>query len=75
MIASYLGFITRGTALFVFLAMAGYVGGSIGPYLVGIITEHANDNLKAGLLAGSIFPAVLIISACLIKLSDRKNKK
>lgn len=56
-----------GTAMFALLAMAGDLGGSVGPYLVGIVTQNAGDNLKAGLLAGSIFPLVLILSACLLK--------
>ena len=61
-----------GTAMFALLAMAGDLGGSVGPYLVGIVTQNAGDNLKMGLLAGSIFPVVLIIAACLMKTSNSK---
>lgn len=57
-----------GTAMFALLAMAGDLGGSVGPYLVGIVTQNAGDNLKAGLLAGCVFPVVLILSACMLKL-------
>lgn len=56
-----------GTAMFALLAMAGDLGGSIGPYLVGIVAQSTGDNLKAGLLAGGIFPLVLIVSACILK--------
>lgn len=56
-----------GTALFALLAMAGDMGGSIGPYVVGAVTQNFNDNLKAGMLAGCIFPAILVISVFLLK--------
>ena len=40
--------------------------GAIGPGLVGAISQNAGDNLKAGMLAGCIFPAVLIASILLM---------
>ena len=55
-----------GTALFALLAMAGDLGGAFGPGLVGIVTQKAGDNLQAGMLAGSIFPMVLIIALILL---------
>lgn len=56
-----------GTAMFALLAMAGDMGGAFGPGLVGNITQHANDNLQKGMLAGCIFPLVLIISLLILK--------
>ena len=56
-----------GTALFAFLAMAGDLGGSSGPALVGIVTELAGDNLQAGVLTAVIFPLVLVISLWLLE--------
>ena len=56
-----------GTAMFALLAMAGDMGGSIGPYVVGAVTQNAGDNLKAGMLAGCIFPVILVLSVCLLK--------
>ena len=56
-----------GTAMFALLAMAGDLGGSIGPGVVGLVTQSANDNLKAGMLAGSFFPAILILSVFLLR--------
>ena len=50
-----------GTALFALLAMAGDLGGAFGPGLVGAITQQAGDRLQAGMLAGSIFPLVMIV--------------
>ncbi|MBO7710230.1 MAG: MFS transporter, partial [Lachnospiraceae bacterium] len=55
-----------GTAMFAFLAMAGDLGGSIGPALVGYVSQQANDSIQMGLLAGSIFPVILIISVFVI---------
>ena len=49
-----------GTAMFALLAMAGDTGGSIGPALIGMVSQQANDDLHAGLFAGSVFPLVLI---------------
>lgn len=57
-----------GTAMFALLAMAGDLGGSIGPSVVGFVTQHTGDNLQAGMLAGCVFPIVLVVSACILKL-------
>ena len=51
-----------GTALFALLALAGDLGGSIGPSIVGNISQAAGENIKAGILSGLIFPVVLVIS-------------
>ena len=61
-----------GTAMFAFLAMAGDLGGAVGPGIVGLVTQAANDNLKIGVLAGCVFPAVLVLSVLLLK---RKREK
>lgn len=65
-----------GTALFALLAMGGDLGASIGPGVIGIFTQNANDNMRAGMLAGTVFPVLLIIAVCIIKLcipSDRHD--
>ena len=54
-----------GTALFALLAMAGDLGGAFGPSLVGAVTQRAGDDLRSGMLAGSVFPLVLIVSLLL----------
>lgn len=48
------------TAMFAFLALAGDLGCSIGPTVVGRVAGLAGDNLKAGILVGAIFPVLLI---------------
>lgn len=50
-----------GTVMFALLAMAGDLGGSIGPAMVGRITQSADDNIRAGITVGTIFPIVLLI--------------
>lgn len=50
-----------GTALFAMLALAGDIGCSVGPTLVGIISSFFNSNLRAGIFASLIFPIVMIL--------------
>jgi len=51
---------TGGTAMFALLALAGDLGCSSGPTLVGTVAEAMNDNLKIGILAAIIFPILLV---------------
>ena len=60
-----------GTALFAMLAMAGDLGGAFGPSLVGTITQQSGDQLRSGMLAGSVFPLLLIV---VLILMSRKTK-
>lgn len=62
-----------GTAMFAFLALAGDLGGSLGPSVIGAFSGLAGDNLKIGVLAATIFPIGLIIG--LIILGRRKAAK
>lgn len=50
-----------GTAMFALLAMAGDLGGSIGPGIVGHITQSAGNNIQVGMGIGLIFPTILLI--------------
>lgn len=60
-----------GTAMFALLALGGDLGCSGGPTLVGMISGLLDDNLKMGILAGCIFPVLLLIGIFLC----RKPKK
>ena len=60
-----------GTAMFAFLALAGDLGAMVSPTMVGGISEMAGGNLKTGLLAGTIFPIVLVFT--LVILKKRQN--
>lgn len=53
-----------GTALFAMLALAGDLGCSGGPTVVGLVSGLAGDDLRLGILAAVVFPAVLL--GCLI---------
>lgn len=55
-----------GTAMFAFLALAGDLGCSAGPTLVGYVSAAASDNLKAGILAAIAFPLLLILGMTLL---------
>ena len=61
-----------GTLMFALLALAGDVGCSGGPTLVGNLADKFGDNLKVGLLATIIFPMVLITFG--LGLRKAKNK-
>ncbi len=62
-----------GTAMFALLAMAGDLGGSIGPAVVGFVMDLKNENMQAGMLAGGLFPAVLVISVLIIRAKTGKK--
>lgn len=61
-----------GTAMFALLAMAGDLGGGVGPAIVGRITQYADDNIRVGMGAGLIFPVVLVIMVYLFAGRDKK---
>ena len=63
-----------GTALFALLAMAGDLGGSVGPYVVGLVTQRAGENLKAGMLAAAVFPVVLVASVLALRKGSGSAK-
>ncbi len=67
-----------GTAMFAFLALAGDVGGTAGPTLVGFLSGIAGGNLKIGLLFATIFPALLVLGLFVLKMTVKncrdKNK-
>jgi MFS family permease len=51
-----------GTAMFAFLALAGDLGATAGPVLVGKIAEITDENLKNGLLAATTFPVCMTLA-------------
>lgn len=50
-----------GTAMFALFALAGDLGCSSGPTLVGMISSISNGGIKAGLMGALIFPVLLIV--------------
>ena len=62
-----------GTALFAMLAMAGDLGGAFGPSLVGTASQLNSNDLHSGMLAGSVFPLVLIVALAALLLQSKKS--
>ena len=56
-----------GTAMFALLALGGDIGCSGGPTLAGIVSGAFGDNLKMGILAGIIFPVLLLVGILLCR--------
>ena len=55
-----------GTAMFALLALAGDIGCSAGPSVVGFVANAASGELKAGLAAAIIFPVVMLTGTFLL---------
>ena len=51
--------------MFALLALGGDLGCSGGPTLVGMVSTALDDNLKMGILAGVIFPVLLLVGIML----------
>lgn len=60
-----------GTAMFALMALAGDLGCSGGPTLVGMVSSALGDDLKRGILAGVVFPILLLAG---LRLSGRVLK-
>lgn len=59
-----------GTAMFALLALGGDIGCSGGPTLVGLVSGVFGDNLHRGILAGAIFPVVLLAVLLMLKRKE-----
>lgn len=62
-----------GTAMFALLAMAGDLGGSIGPGIVGRIAQSAGDNIRVGMGVGLVFPVILLLMLFLLGRAKNRN--
>lgn len=56
-----------GTAMYAFMALAGDIGCSSGPSVVGFVADAVGGNLKPGLAAAMIFPIVIFVGISLLK--------
>lgn len=61
-----------GTAMFALLALAGDLGCAGGPTLVGMVSGALGDDLKKGILAGTLFPVLLLLGLALV-VRGKKN--
>lgn len=56
-----------GTAMFAFLALAGDLGATVSPTMVGSLSEMTGGNLKMGLFVATVFPVVLVFGLLILK--------
>ncbi len=63
-----------GTAMFAFLALAGDLGATVSPALVGRFAELTGGNLKMGLLVATVFPVILTLGLIFLNLKKKHNK-
>lgn len=64
-----------GTAMFGLMAVAGDLGGSVGPWMAGFIADISASGLKAGLMVGLIFPAIMLLGVTLFGTGKGGNKE
>lgn len=62
-----------GTMMFALFALAGDIGCSLGPTVVGRIAGEGGSYLKAGILAAIVFP-VLLLAGLMLFRSDERNR-
>ena len=58
---------TAGTAMYAFMALAGDVGCSAGPTLVGLVANANQNNLQIGLLMALIFPVMILAGMWMLR--------
>lgn len=63
------------TAMFAFLAVAGDIGCTSGPTIIGWLTDAVGGDLKKGLLFAIIFPVIMIIAMLLMRKESKKLSK
>lgn len=64
-----------GTAMFAFFAMAGDIGCSVGPTLVGMVSDSFGGDLKPGILAATVFPIGLLAAIFFRNRYQKKQSK
>jgi hypothetical protein len=64
-----------GTAMYALMALAGDLGCSSGPTVVGLAANAFSGNLKIGLILALIFPAVMLFGVMIIKFKQLSGEK
>ena len=62
-----------GTAMFALFAVAGDVGCSVGPSLVGMVSDRLGGDLRRGILAGIIYPIGLLVAILCRRIYQKKH--
>ena len=68
-------FPTGGTAMFALLAMAGDLGGSIGPAIVGRVADMFGGSIHVGMRIGLLFPITLCFMLFLFNIMNHDANK
>ena len=63
-----------GTAMFALLALAGDLGAMVSPAMVGSISEVAGGDLKSGLIFGTAFPVIMVVTLIILSRKSAKRK-
>ncbi len=61
-----------GTAMYALMALAGDLGCSSGPTVVGLVADASAGSLQAGLLTAIVFPVVMLLGIALLKVKKAK---
>ncbi len=61
-----------GTLMFALFALSGDIGCSVGPTIVGSIAGPNGDALHTGILAGTLFPVLLLLGLILYAVTKKK---
>lgn len=62
-----------GTAMYALMALAGDLGCSSGPSVVGFVANASAGDLKIGILTAIVFPVVMLLGMSMKKRYGRKN--
>lgn len=63
-----------GTAMYALLALAGDLGCSSGPSVVGFVANARQGNLKAGLCVAMVFPVLMLLGILVLGRTGRGHK-
>lgn len=64
-----------GTAMFALLAVAGDLGCTVGPTVVGTVADLFSENLRHGFLIATVFPLTLLLGYLLLAVCDKRKAK
>lgn len=64
-----------GATLFALLALSGDIGCTLGPSVIGFAASIFGGELKIGLLFGTVFPVILVVSLMLLNRNKKNNAK
>ena len=57
--------------MFAYLALAGDLGGAVGPAIIGNVSQTTAKNLQAGVLTRAGFPLILVIAVLYVRKKYR----